>query len=243
MSNKSKSYKTFLSRISYYSDDLEIVDILITAVKNGKLGTSESEYIFDDINSNKHKKLSKRTNSDHSRILVIQHLRSTLFNSYIKEIYEELTNYLKFLLLEAAKNEIDIGRYIGEQNFSLKFKQILELENWDKLIEKLTADMFQSLENERSTIQLIKKIDKKLGLDIDKDTIDKAIPYLELRHKLVHCDGLLNNEFQNKYPNIPHNSKNFVKLSFAQIEKARISITALVDEFDKKAEQKGFIEF
>ena len=48
----------------------------------------------------------------------------------------------------------------------------------------------------RSAIKLINKISNKLGLNINKDFINKSIPYLELRHLLVHNDGELTEEFK-----------------------------------------------
>ena len=177
--------------------------------------------------------ITRRKNSNGSRNLIVNHLRCTLYSAYIKDIYEELTIYLRTILTKAAENGFEAGRIIGEHKIKLDAKSILEKGNWEEISEMISNSIFQSLESERSTLKLIKKISTKLSLNIDDELINEAIPYLEVRHFLVHNDGKLTQEFIDKYPEIRHNNGN-IQLSYRLISCLKDAVIKLVAAFDKE---------
>jgi hypothetical protein len=125
------------------------------------------------------------------------------------------------------------GRLIGEHSFKVDAKTVLGLGNWESVCRMVAESVFQSLEAERSTLQLIKKMAAKLGLAVQDATIEAALPYLEARHFLVHTDGRISAEYIAAYPNI-YVKDNYIVLNFAFICALRDSVKALAAEFDQQ---------
>ena len=76
-----------------------------------------------------------------------------------------------------------------------------------------------------------------LGLD----TINDALPYLELRHIFVHSDGKPSTEFTAKYPffDIDHNGR--VVLDINLVREAFVKVKTLLSSFDLAIITKGFV--
>jgi hypothetical protein len=111
-----------------------------------------------------------------------------------------------------------------------------------KIIERISTSIFRQLENEKSTKSLIEKMDKKLGLNIGEEIIHAALPYLEIRHKLVHGQGKADKEFCERYPFIGAEEDKTIELEYSLIDNARKAIITLVKEFDKKIVANGLVE-
>ena len=233
---KSKGFLRFCNRLQYFIADNEMVDILL---KN-KEKLAGTVYLFKGITVKDHPKLSAYANTPHSRKLVIRHLRKTLLVSFIKEQYEEVTEYLRYVLEHAARNGAVIRRLVGEHKVSFDANFILSAPSHDFIRKAVTDFIFQQLENEKSTLKLIKKIDSKLGLGISSQTIDSALPYLLIRHIFVHSDGKPDKEFREKYPGFKLNEKgqiDLLKLSLVDVqEKVRI----LIESIDEKMLSRSF---
>lgn len=230
---KTKIYNTFLQKMMYFDDDIDLIDILKTAICSELLTDQQSPFVLSCVDPKKHAHIARRQNSAGSRSLIINHLRKTLYTAYIKDTYEEVTIYLKTLLEKAAANRIDAGRLIGEHTLKMDAKTILEAGSWTRITELLTNSIFQSLESERSTLNLLIKISNKLALNVDPNIITDSLPYLEIRHFLIHTDGLMTDDFIRLHPNIRH-SNNYIILDFSFINEFRISVNRLMEEFDAK---------
>lgn len=200
--------------------------------------------LFKYIDVKKHVNLKNRKATSQSRKIVLYHLRKTVYSSYLKDLYEELTDYLKSLLAEAAKvckDKAKVKRLMGEHNININAADILQFKTIEDLAIFIAENIVQSLENERSTKQLIKKICKKINLEIDESIINAALPYLEIRHKLVHANGLLDKEFKAKYPEVQADEDNYVILNYALVNSARQAVLALVMAIDEKALEKKIL--
>ena len=88
MHKTSKGYRRFQSRVKYFQEDLETAMVLF---KNEGL-LAGSAYIFENVSPNYQPCLSKRQNSSSSRLLVLGHMKKTLYIAFIKELYEEARN-------------------------------------------------------------------------------------------------------------------------------------------------------
>lgn len=232
----SKGYKRFLDRLRYFRTDNEIVEVIVS---NKELLKGD-EYIFLNVSDEKHPILSKRQNNPNSRSLIVNHLRKTIYVAFIKDMYEEVTEYLRYVLKEAALNGVNPDRLIGEHNVNLKANQIISKSNKKEIISMIMEQVFQQLENERSTITLISKINSKLGLGIPKEIIEKAIPYLEIRHIFVHSDGKPCETFKNKYPEIKLEPKGRILLNFSFAQAAYSAVKNLILTIDNKMMNKEF---
>lgn len=230
---RSKAYHAFTQKLSYFDDDLELMDVLHKAVVGGDLTDPASQHVLKHVNPAEHTHISRRKNSDGSRKIIVNHIRTTLYSSYVKDIYEEITHYLRTVLTQASKNGFNSGRLIGEHSFKIDAKAVLELGDWNQVCQMVTESVFQSLEAEKSTLKLLEKMASKLALNIDHQLIEAALPYLEARHFLVHTDGKVTQEYINAYPHIPI-KYGYVWLNFPFINGLRASVKALVADYDKE---------
>ncbi|WP_150571795.1 hypothetical protein [Pseudomonas fluorescens] len=237
---KSKAFHAFKQKLSYFYDDIEMMDVLRTSVLRGELSDTESSYVLSGVKADKHKHLARRGNSEGSRQNTINHLRASLYSSFVKDLYEEVTEYLKLILLQASKNHFDGARIIGEHGFKIEAKTVLALGNWAEVCRHVTENVFQALESERSTLTLLKKMCAKLGLSVNEHLLVDALPYLEVRHFLVHADGMLSQEFKEKYPKIKANN-GVVVLDYKFILSAYRAILALVQALDNEIIDKNVL--
>jgi len=228
---KSKIFHAFTQKLHYFDDDIELIDAIRICVINGDLSDPSGSNVLRSVDPAKHPHLVRRQNSDGSRKNVINHLRATVYSSYVKDVYEEVTHYLRSILKQASLNKFDSGRIIGEHAFKLDAKKILEMGSWENICEHVSDSVFQSLESERSTLKLVSKTAIKLGLSISQKSLDEAIPFLEVRHFLVHSDGRLSNEFMAKNPSIK-STKSVVDLDYSFISNLRTKVMTLISEFD-----------
>ncbi len=239
---KSKAFHAFEQKLSYFDDDIELIDVLKIAVSRGDLTDPTSQYVMKYIDSSKHSHIVRRKNSDVSREQIINHLRSSIYSSYVKDVYEEVTHYLRTMLKKAAENGFDSARIIGDHPFNVEAKKILELGNWTNVCQMVSDSLFQSLEKEKSTLNLLKKTAKKLALNVDEQLINDALPYLEVRHFLVHSDGKLSQEYIKKYPSIQHDKDGCVILSYTFICNMRSLVKSLICKFDEEVIAKNFLK-
>lgn len=234
---KSKGYQRFYTRLDYFRLDREVADIF---VKNKELLAGEGK-IFKGITYSGHPLLYARDNTEGSRNIVVKHLRNTIYVSFVKEIYEEVTEYIRYILHQAALNGADTNRLLGEHNVSMKANDILSKASKDEIVQLITDQMFQQLENERSTMTLIQKIKNKLGLNIEQGIIDAALPFLECRHIFVHSDGKPTQEFLDKHPNIRIDAKGRVNLTAEFLTKGFNAVNKLLLSIDMEMLRLNYI--
>ena len=101
--------------------------------------------------------------------------------------------------------------------------------------------MFQQLESERITIELLQKTKNKLGLNIEQELIDKAIPYLTCSHIFVHSDGKPNDEFKEKHTIIRLDSKGRIALDMEFLNAAYKSVNDLLKAYDAEMIRNHYI--
>lgn len=236
----SKAYETFKNKVFHFDDDIEFTDILYTTIKNTQSENEERLFTYQDIQ--KHPNISRFSVCQANRLMVIRHLKSTISSAYIKEVYEELTIYLRSIILEAYQNAtVDPARIIGEHRINMSAVDVLSGINDGTLAQNVIDHMFQVLENERSTIALINKTCAKLGITVDNTVIDEAVYYLEIRHKLVHTDGLADENFKTSHPTLRYTRGNYIDLTYQTLQLAREKILRLVEAMDTDALSKNII--
>lgn len=234
----SKCLVTFKNKMSHFNADLDFVEILSKSVENGNY--SGEEELFPGSNDEKYTTLSKYKIGDQNRRLVVNHLKATLYTAYIKDLYEEFSIYLKGIMKEVYSNaKIAPERLSGEHKINLTSVDILHHLQTGDLADVVIDSIFQSLENERSTIALITKFHKKIGIDIDHTIVNNAIYYLEIRHKLVHTDGVADDEFKSTHDSLTYTSSNKIKLDYSTIQKAYDKVFRLVTDIDAKVIAMG----
>ena len=229
-----RAYKSFSDKLFGFQCDLELIDIVRKAILDGALTDSTSRHVLKYLDSNQHQCLAGRKNRDTSRSLILSNLQQNTYSSYVKDVYEEVTLYLRKILAIYFRKDINHKRLIGEHSFSTDAKTLLALGNWDAVCNYVSSTVLQKMENERSSIELLRKMKQKLELDVDDSIIDAAIPYLKTRHFLVHSDGVLDNEFIQEHPFIPHTSKRTLKIDATFIADLRNKTILLIRSYDEQ---------
>lgn len=229
---RTKAFHAFKTKFFYFDDDIDLVEVLRLGVLSGDLTDAQSKHALKHVDPLKHQHINRRKNSDGSRELLVNHLRQTVYSAYVKDIYEEVTNYLKTILQLAAENGFDAGRIIGEHSTKFDAKAVLLAGKWENIAKLISDSIFQALEAEKSTLKLLEKISNKLALGVDEGKIKKALPYLEVRHFLVHADGKIPADFKKDNPTIPV-QKGYVRLDYQFVIAFREAIKELMHEFDQ----------
>ena len=240
----SKHALIFRNRVLSFDQDLELIDIICRAQRKDDF-LNDQEKLFKYLEDSKHLSLKTRSITLTSKKIVVNHLRKTVYSAYIKDLFEELTTYIKSLLYEAAaisKDESRARRLLGDQKITFSAAEILQYETLNDLIGKISENIIQSLENERSTKELILKVCKKIGLNVDDNIINNALPFLELRHKLVHMDGQVDTQFKKKYKMFKYDKNSYVVLNSQIAKNAKINISKLVEAIDIAAIGKGILK-
>jgi hypothetical protein len=228
---KSKAYVRFLNRAVLFEADLELVDALSYLASQQAVGSGR---IFPNVSPERHPRLANRRDTAVARRLACKHLNITLRAAYLKDIYEEIGHYMTDILTCAIRRGLDPSRIIGSHRFSVEASFLLTLGTWERVLDYVSNELFRKLENERSTIKLLTAFSDKLNLGVDNAIIEAALPYLDLRHILVHRDGRIDREFAARHPQLGLNEGDDFSLSHDQIVRARTAILALVQHYDEK---------
>lgn len=222
--------------MTHFDNDLDFFDILSKPIENGDY--SNEEELFPGSSDERLTTLSQLSQykiGTQNRRSVVNHLRNTLYTAYIKDLYEEFCIYLKGIMKEVYINaKVTPERLSGEHKVTLSSVDILQHLQIGDLADVVIDQIFQLLEQERSTIELIRKFHKKIGICIDEELVNKAIDYLEIRHKLVHADGYVDEDFKKKHKLLKYTSNNKIKLDYSTIRQAREAVHSLVSDMDSK---------
>lgn len=172
-----------------------------------------ADKLFNGISSASSPNLSNYENTSHARKTVACHLRKTIYVAFIKEIYEEVSEYLIYILDSAIHQTDNIKRIIGEHTQGrFDAYEVLSAKSLEDIQYKAIEKIYQQLESEHSTIAKIPKVIKELGLSVDDDIIDSAVPFLQMRHIFVHSDGKPDLDFLAAYPKIKTDTKGRISI-------------------------------
>lgn len=239
MHARSKGYRRFKDRLDNFQEDLEIIAV----VYNNRESLAGQDTIFQGVSDNGQPKLKRRSNSATSRKLVVQHLRKTLYVSFIKDLYEEVLIYCQYALGQAASHIADATRLIGDQNNqTFKINEILSKSTKDEIFSMVSDRIFRTIEKKKDTLELVTALNERINLGIETDIFNKAMPYLEARHLFIHADGLTDQEYRDKYPNVKLTNDFYIKLNPTIIKEAQVAIHNLVLAYDQKLTENSYID-
>ena len=220
-----KALRRFDQRVEYYGTDLELCDLLIRSFKrNANTQESLAENLGSDAVN--HPFLSRRRNTTKSRGICGNHLKSTLYAAFIKDLYEDFSEYLQTTMSNAALKGINPQRFVGDVKIDLQATDILKAGNWAAAVKEISDQIFRKLENERSTADLIIKASNRLGLNIDRNMLSDAMPYLDARHIFVHRDGKADETYRIAYPQIQLRDNKIVA-DYSFVSAAKSAVCAL----------------
>lgn len=236
---KTKYYVRFINRIAHFQTDIELVDVLKCAVQNGKLIPKDGDLLFEHVDSEKHPRLASRPGTAGRREVALAHLKHTLYSSFIKDLYEDVVEYMVALVAGVARAQrVNPKRLIGNTQLSLATKDLLSCGGWDKVCELFSRDLIRQLEIEsrhRKPLHFFESLDRKLDLGADKRLLDASIPYLALRHVLVHANGIPDKKFCDGYPLLGLVPGQKAPLGYLTCLAAHNAVNAMIRNFDECA--------
>lgn len=190
-------FQRFRARLEYLQQHLQVVDLAIT-----KLATSTRQHhqnggtILDalGVRNARYDRLRHPVTHD---ARVFNFSRSQNVSHAIISLYRFFAEYLHGVLSEiyAINPLVAAGKAPG----SLQYAEIVKLGNFEAISEKIVANVFRKLENERSTLQLLEKILDHTGVNPDPEQKEEALMYLEMRHLFVHSHGLIDESFSARF--------------------------------------------
>ncbi len=234
-----KAYRRFVQRIDYYGTDLELCDLLVRqffALPNSEVSLAQAL----DSTDERHPFLSRRQNNKRSRAICGMHLKHTLHVAFVKDLFEDFSEFLSDTMTKAALRGIDPARFVGEVKLDIHASDFLAAGNWDAAVRLVSDAIFRKLENERNTRDLIRKASVRLGLQIDQAILDSAMPYLDARHMLVHRDGGTDEQYRNDYPAIALNN-NKITVDYPFVAEAKRTVSALALDIDNRILAAGLV--
>lgn len=231
----SKGLLRLKNRLDYFLLDCEISDVL---TMNKEKIAGEGNKIFLQVSANRHSLLNGRKNSAGSRTIVVNHLHKTILSAFIKDMYEEVIEYMTYLLKEAAINGADVNRLVGETRVTFEGNEILMQKRREDIVQLVVSQIVRSIDQKKEKLGVIQKTNNKLGLNVSAKTLNKAMPYLLLRHILVHSDGKPEKNYQNIYQ---LDNKGKVDLTLEYIQQAYQAIYDMAQEFDKAMMDRHYI--
>ncbi|MCA8252304.1 hypothetical protein LGM89_03400 [Burkholderia sp. AU31624] len=241
MAKKTKYLHKFLSRADHFFADIELADVFAISSASGVLSQNNDAHLFDSVDPTQHPTLARRKNNDHNRRLAVRHLKASLCSGFIKDLYEDFNEYMQDILEAAARNGINPKRLVGNHKVNIEANDLLAAGNWDSIVHMIARSIFRKLEEERNTKSLILAMDAKLDLGIDHSILNTALPYFELRHLLVHHDGIADADFCVRFPSFGASVGNKISVEFTMTSAARSAIIELAKHFDSKVMQHQLI--
>lgn len=230
---KTKAYASFCNKITYFNNDIEFIDLLNKLFQHDP---SKYPLVYDKINPKIHCSLSKRKTTETSMRQVIEHLSYSIYSAYIKDLYEEVLIYFSEVLSMMIQKGIENPeRFIGDSTVGITLKELLESRDLTILVKNTSKKILRELENKKDTLFILNQIPKKLGITVDNDKIKDTLPYLEVRHLLVHNDGRFDQSFKKRFPDFKTrtNSKKRIDLNLKFVQEVSEKIKSLIKEYDK----------
>ena len=173
---------------------------------------------------------------------VVHHLRQTIYSSFIKDLYEEVCLYLvNSMKLVIEKRAYDINRFLSGNDINITAKELLQMTSYNDIIKYISDCIFHNMESEqkkshtRPVNDVIMQFEKRFGVSVDNKIKNEALPYLMLRHVLVHDDRKPQQEFLDRYPQFKvRENEHVIRLDHKTIEDAYSKVTKLIKEIDNQ---------
>ena len=157
---KTKAFQRFIQRIGYYDSDIELCDLLVQSYRN-RPNSDENIAVALGATTASHPVLAGRPNTRASRNTTGNHLKSTVAAAYIKDLFEDFSEYISEAMAKAAIKGVNPGQFVGDVKIEIQARDILSSGSWDQVVSNISAEIFRKLENEKNTRELIRKASRR----------------------------------------------------------------------------------
>ena len=134
---------------------------------------------------------------DISRIFITS--RKKLHEQAMVELYRLFSSYMSNIIAEIEHKHPKrfLGILSNNVDRSIHYSDIIRIGNFSSLIDEMADRVFRTLDNKRSTNDLLKAIIKCTRITIEDEIKNTALAYLEIRHLIIHNDAKADAKFLN----------------------------------------------
>lgn len=230
---ESRTHQIFRSRVEMIETYLEAMDaaarVAYNSLRNQNNRGRTIGYALP-INCDKYRRLNHPV-SHKDRIF--NFCKAHNCENAIIDVFSAFSEYMYGILHEMYNNNPMAVVNKSNKTLNMTFSEIAKLGNFEAIKNKMIDDVFRALENERSTITLINKIIRDTNVNITDADKDKVLPYLEMRHLLIHNNKKIDRKFEDKYGNeFGLKQGNKVPTNFDNASKALAEVTTFVGKLD-----------
>lgn len=239
---ESKTHQRFRSRSEQLEMYLEAMDAAARVTSNLLGHANNAEKDIDNALPIDCSKYSRLNHPATHRARIYNYCRSKNTHSAIVELYTYFSEYMRDILQEIYK--ADPMQVVGKSQklLNLTFAELAKYKTLDDLHKKMTEDVFRNIENERSTIKLIDKILHGTGAQINKADKDSILPYLEMRHLIIHNNGKIDAEFEGKYGlALSLKAGDKVPSKFSNADTAIKNVSAFIKKMDSELTRMNLV--
>lgn len=244
----SKSWQSFDGRIRMLKQHLQLSDLAITlANKKANSVTDNGKKIAEVLGGSldTHRQLNiPNRKTDIRRTFITS--RNKMHEQAIVELYREFSNYFANIISEIERKNPKrfLSILSNDSEKGIKYQDIISIGNYNALINEMATRVFRTLENKRSTKDLLQTIIKTTKINVDNDTLETALAYLEIRHLIIHNNTKADAKFQrlpkHDVVSINMNSKKII-LNYDVTNKAINAIFRLCKKVDDELISKQLV--
>ncbi|MBR1449588.1 MAG: hypothetical protein IJ588_14955 [Prevotella sp.] len=244
----SKSWQSFDSRLKALKQHLQLSDLALTLANKKAAGLAGNGQKIAEVlggSLDTHMQLNiPNEKRDISRAFITS--RNKLHEQAIIELYGEFSNYVANVISEIEhKNPMRFLSLLSENSENgIKYKDIITIGNYNALIGEMAKRVFRTLENKRSTKDLLAAFIRNTSITIDNEILEKALVYLEIRHLIIHNNTKADAKFKGmaRHDIVSINQRNQkINLNFTVTNEAINAIFRLCKKIDDEIVDKDLI--
>jgi len=226
---ESKPLQKLRNRIEQEKQNLQVMDVALIKAHKVAAKASGSFARVMGYDEEKYDQLHIPANQS-SRLLA--QAKNANYKAAIIGLYSIWTDYMRELL--ALLYDTNPHQIAAKAPGELKFTEIINLGDYEKIKKKIIDDVFRVIENERSTKKLLEKIIKHTNVSINGAAKTKALAYLEMRHLFIHKGGLVDEPYVKLYGAITPCKEGWkLPTRFFVVQNAYAAVVELCSELDR----------
>lgn len=243
-----KSWQIFDGKMRNLKQHLQLMDLALTHAKRVCDSNKEKKETIAKAltrNPNMHLQLNIPNNSKEIN-RVIAFSRKKLNEQAFIELYRFFSDYLQNIIRELSHttpNKLLEVINTNKEDRALSFKELIELGNYNAIMEKMAHKVYRTLENQRNTPKLLDKILSIGNIQIEDQIKKEALLYLQIRHLIIHNNSKADDDFVNQNVNsvVKINSDRSIPFTYSLANKAITTVFKLCKMVDDKLIEQGII--
>ena len=242
-----KSWQIFDGKMRNLKQHLQLMDLALTQAKKVcDSKKAENGTIAAALTSNTRQYLQLNIPNNANEInRVVAFSRKKLNEQAVIELYRLFSDYLFNTIRDLSHNTPNklLEVINAKDDRSLSYKELIELGNYDAILEKMAQKVYRALENQRSTPKLLDKILSITNIDINNEIKKEALLYLQIRHLIIHNNSKADDDFINLNDNdiVRIKADKSISFTYALTNKAITTVFKLCKMLDDKLIEKGIV--